>query len=113
MAMSENEQRQLRELEAQLAGQRKLAALARRLESAGADIAQRRLSVLWAAGGSIGLMLVGAAVAVHSSALGAAAVVVLAGTLLLVGVAGMVVEAVGARRGHRLAHGHPPRWPSR
>jgi len=113
MAMSENEQRQLRELEAQLAGQRKLVALARRLESAGADIGQRRLSVLWAAGGIIGLMLVAAAVAVHNSALGAVAVVLLAGTLLLVGVASMVVEAVGARREHRLAHDRPPRSPSR
>jgi hypothetical protein len=113
MAMSANEQRQLRELEAQLAGQRKLVALARRLDSADADTGQRWLSVAWAAGGSIGLMLVAAAAAVRSSALDAAGVVVLAGTLLLVGVAGMVVEAVGTRRGHRLAQGPPRRSPSR
>jgi hypothetical protein len=111
MAMSENEQRQLRELEAQLAGQRKLVALARRLESGSADTGQRRLSVLWAAGAGIGLTLVAAAAAAHNSALDAVGVAVLAGTFLLVGAAGMVVEAVGARRGQ--AHGHPPRSPSR
>jgi hypothetical protein len=111
MAMSEDEQRQLHELEAQLAGERKLVALARRLESGGADTGQRRLSVLWAAGGSIGLMLVAAAAAVRSSALDAAGVAVLAGTFLLVGAAGMVVEAAGARRG--LAHGRSPRSPLR
>lgn len=113
MAMSENEQCQLRELEAQLAGQRKLAALARRLESASVDTGQRRLSVLLAVGGSIGLMLVAVAAAVHSSALGAVGVAGLAGTMLLVGAAGIVVEAAGDRRGHRLPHSRPPRSPSR
>ena len=111
MVTSEDEQRQLRDLEAQLAGQRKLAALARRLESGGAGAGQLRLSVLWAAGGSIGLMLIAAAAAVRSSVLDAVGVAVLAGTFVLVGVAGMVVEAVGTRRG--LAHGRPPRSPSR
>ena len=46
------------------------------------------------------------AAAVRSSALDAAGVVVLAGTFLLVGAAGMVVEAAGARRG--LAPGRLP-----
>jgi Protein of unknown function (DUF3040) len=108
MAMSEKEQRQLRELEAQLAGQRKLVALARRLESEGADAGQRRLSVLLAAGASIGLMLVVAAAAVRSSALDAVGVVVLAGTFVLVGVAGLVVEAAGARPSSAVSSGRLP-----
>lgn len=58
-------------------------------------------TVLWVAGGSIGLILVVAGAVVHSTALLAAAVVILAGTLLLVGVASIAVEVAGYWCEHR------------
>jgi len=79
MPMSGDEWRRLRELEAQLASHRRLAALARRLESASVDRGPRQISVFWAA------------------------------TLVVVGAVSLVVEAAGYRREQRSAHGRRPR----
>jgi len=111
MPMSDDEQRRLRELEAELAEQRRLVGLAHRLGSASVDTGLRRVTVLWIAGGSIGLSLVVAGAVVHSNTVLAAAVVILAGTLILVGVTSLVVEAAGYRREHRPGGGRQPRSP--
>jgi Co/Zn/Cd efflux system component len=112
MAMSDDERRQLRELEAEVAQQRRLVKLARQLGSASVYTGLRRITVLWIAGGSIGLILVVAGAVVHSNAMLIAAVVVLAGTLILVGVASLVVEVAGYRREHRSGDGRQFRPPS-
>lgn len=111
MPMSENERRRLSELEAQLAQQRRLVHLAHRLKSASLDTGLRRITVLWVAGGSLGLILVIVSAVVPSTALTAAGVVILIATLLLVGVASIVVEVRGQRREHRMAHGQHPHSP--
>lgn len=111
MAMSDDERRQLRELEADVAQQRRLVKLARQLGSASVYTGLRRITVLWIAGGSLGLALVVAGAVAHSNAVLLAAVVVLAGTLILVGVASLVVEVAGYRREHRQGAGRQPRPP--
>jgi hypothetical protein len=81
MPTSEDEWRQLPELEAQLATHRRLVALARRLESASVDTAPRQISALWmVTGGILGLALVVAGAVVPNSVLVAAGVVILAAT---------------------------------
>jgi Protein of unknown function (DUF3040) len=112
MPMSDDERRRMHELEAELAEQRRLVSLAHRLGSASVDTGLRRVTALWIAGGSIGLILVVAGAVVHSTAVLAAAVVILAGTLILVGVASLVVEAAGYRREHGPGGGRKPRSPS-
>jgi Protein of unknown function (DUF3040) len=109
MPMSEDERRRLRELETQLARQRRLVRLARHLSSASVDTGLRRTSVLGGAGGAFGLSLVVAGAVAHSAAVVNAGFAVLAGTLLLVGLALIVVEVRGQRREHRSdRHPHSP-----
>ena len=98
MALSEDELRQLSELEAELVKERRLVKLARHLTAASVDTGLRRTSALWKVGGGIGLILILAAVLAHSLALGAAAVVVLAATQMIVGVSLILVEVGGYRR---------------
>ena len=105
MAMSEDERRQLREAEAELAQQHRLVRLASRLKSASVDTGLKRITVLWVAGGSLGLILVVVSAVMHSMALGAAAVGILAATLILVGVASLVVEVRGHKREQQMPHG--------
>lgn len=112
MPMSEDEQRQLREVEAELADQRGMAKLARRLGQASVDKGMGRTIVLWGVGGSIGLILIVAGAVVHSTAAEAAGVVILIVTLLVVGVALIAVQIYGDLREHRLARGRPPHSPS-
>ena len=111
MPMSEDERRQLRETEAELAQQRRLANLARRLKSASVDTGLRRITVLWIVGGSLGLILVIAAAVVHSTTLGLTGVIILIATLLLVGVTSIVVEVHGQRREHRIDRDRHPHSP--
>jgi hypothetical protein len=111
MAMSDDELRRLRELEAEVAQERRLVRLARQLGSASVYTGLRRITMLWIAGGSIGLGLVVAGAVVHNNAVLAAAVVILAGTLILVGVASILVEVTGYRREHRSGDGRQLRPP--
>jgi hypothetical protein len=97
--MPEDEWLKLRELEAELASHRRLLALARRLESPGVDTGPRQISGLWiVVGGVLGLALVVAGAVVPNSALVAAGIATLAGTLVVVGAASLVVEAANGRR---------------
>lgn len=83
MPMSEDELRRLRELEAELARERRMVNLAHRLGSASVDAGLQRVTALWIAGGSAGLILVVAGAVVQSAAVLTAALVVLAATLVL------------------------------
>jgi hypothetical protein len=116
MPMSEDERRALRALEAQLADQRRLVALSRRLGTASVDNGLRRVRTLWLTGGGAGLALVVAGAAAGSAAVLAAAVAVLAATLVLVGAGSVIVEIRGYRRAHRSGNGWQPRsgsrWPT-
>jgi hypothetical protein len=98
MPMSDDEQRKLEELEAELGGQRRLASLARHLGSANVDKGLRRVVVLLIAGGGSGLIMVIAGAAVHSGATLIAAVIVLAATMILSGIASIAVEVSGLRK---------------
>lgn len=108
MPMSEDELRRLRELEEELVKERRLVTLARHLGSASVDTGLRRTSTLWKVGGGIGLILIIAAVIAHSIALGAAAVIVLAATQMIVGVALIMVEVRGYRREQRWSRDKHP-----
>ena len=116
MPMSEYEERRWRELEAQLAQERRLVALARRLGSARTEprdpVRPRtrarmtraripsRTYFLWALGGSLGLILVVLGGVTHNSLLDTAGVIVLTGSLVLVGVALIAVGLTRSRREH-------------
>jgi hypothetical protein len=114
MPMSEDERRQLREAEAELADHRQLGRLARRLGEASVDKGMGRAIVLWAVGGSLGLSLAIVGAVAHSTAAEAAGVVILAATLLLVGVTLIAVQVYGDLREHehRLAQDRHPHSPS-
>jgi hypothetical protein len=101
MPMSDDELRTLRELEAELAEQPRMVSLTHRLQSANVDTGLRRVTMLWIAGGSTGLILFLAGALAHSAAVLGAAVVVLAVTLILAGFGSLAVEANGYRREHR------------
>jgi Protein of unknown function (DUF3040) len=113
MPMSEDERRQLREAEAELADQRQLVKLARRLGEASVDKGMRRAIVWWGVGGSMGLILVIVGAVVQSTAAEAAGVVILTVTLLVVGVALIAVQAYGdlREREYRLAQDRHPHSP--
>jgi len=106
--MSEDERRRLQELEAEMMQERRLVGLARQLESATTYTGFRRVATLWTAGGGLILVIVGAVV--QSTALLTAAVVVLTGTVITVGVASIMVEVAGIRREPRSNDGRWP-WP--
>jgi hypothetical protein len=113
MPMSEDERRQLREAEAELADQRQLAKLARRLGEASVDKGMGRAIALWAVGGSLGLILVVVGAVVHSITAETVGVVILTLTLLVVGVALIAVQVYGNLREHRLAQDRHPRSSAR
>jgi Protein of unknown function (DUF3040) len=111
MPMSEYEQRRWRELEAQLAQERRLVALARRLgavrtEPRHPEPARTRARIpprtyaLWGFGGTIGLVLVLLGAVTHNAMINTAGVVVLTGSLVLVGVALIAVGLTRSRREH-------------
>ena len=111
MPMSEYEQRRWRELEAQLAQERRLVALARRLGSVRTEPQHpaptrtrarlpSRTYILWGLGGSIGLILVLLGGVTHDAMINTAGVVVLTGSLVLVGVALIAVGLTRSRREH-------------
>lgn len=128
MPLSDFEQQQLHLLEAQLARERRLVRLTRRLGTAGGDLGVRRTSVLAGAGGIAGLILALTALVTHAAALGTASVAVLTATVVLSGVALIVLGVSGYRRDQRLTRGRlasipgeriggrrcrRPRWPGR
>jgi hypothetical protein len=98
MPMSEDERRELQQLEAQLAQHRRSVKLARRLSSASVDTGLRRTAMFWGAGAVIGLILIVAGAVTHSTAVVAAGVMVLSATVLVSGVAVFIVEIRGQRR---------------
>ena len=111
MPMSEYEERRWRELEAQLAQERRLVALARRLGAARTEprdpVRPRtraripsRTYFLWALGGSLGLILVVLGGVTHNSLVDTAGVIVLTGSLVLVGVALIAAGLTRSRREH-------------
>jgi hypothetical protein len=101
MPMSEDERRQLREVEAELADQRQLTKLARRIGQASVDKGMGRTIVLWGIGGSLGLtgFVVGAVL--HATTAEVAGVVILIVTLLIVGIALIAVQIYGDLRERR------------
>ena len=112
MPMSEYEQRRWRELEAQLAQERRLVALARRLGSARPEPRDPRPArtraripsrtyILWGLGGSLGLILLVLGGVTHNAMVNTAGVVVLTGSLVLVGVALIAVGLTRSRREHQ------------
>lgn len=111
MPMTEYEERRWRELEAQLARERRLVALARRLGTVRTEPRHpkpartraripHRTYVLWGLGGSIGLILVLLGSVTHNALIDTAGVVVLTGSLVLVGVALIAVGLTRSRREH-------------
>ncbi len=111
MPMSEYEQRRWSELEAQLAQERRLVALAHRLGSVRTEprptrpVRTRaripaRTYALWGLGGSIGLILVLLGNVTHNGLLDTAGVVVLTGSLVLAGAALIAVGLTRSRREH-------------
>lgn len=103
MPISESEQRQLRQLEAQLVHERRLARLARRLGTAGTDIGVRRTAILAGAGGCAGLLLAIAGAVVHAAVLDTIGMAVLMTTVVLAGLALIVLGISGYRRDQRLS----------
>src|ERR1700761_6532980 len=111
MPMSEYEERRWRELEAQLARERRLVSLARRLGSVRPEPRHparprtraripSRTYFLWALGGSLGLILVLLGGVTHNALIDTAGVIVLTGSLVLVGVALIAVGLTRSRREH-------------
>jgi Protein of unknown function (DUF3040) len=106
MPMSDEERRQLLEIERHLREEPRLGKLARQLSAANVYTALRRLTVLTAAGGAIGLALLVVGAVLHN-ALFFAGVGVLAATQVIVGVAAIAVEVRAYRREQRPDPGHP------
>ena len=113
MPMSEYEERRWRELEAQLAQERRLVALARRVGSVRTEPRYpprprtrtraripSRTYFLWALGGSLGLILVLVGGVTHNALVSTAGIIVLTGSLVLVGVALIAVGLTRSRREH-------------
>jgi hypothetical protein len=111
MPMSEYEERRWRELEAQLAQERRLVSLARKVGQIRTEPrytpAPRprtraripsRTYFLWALGGSIGLILVLLGGVTHNALVNTAGIIVLTGSLVLVGVALIAVGLTRSRR---------------
>jgi Protein of unknown function (DUF3040) len=112
MPMSEGERQQLLEIESHLRQEPGLVRLSRQLGAASVYTALRRLAVLTAAGGALGLILLVIGIAAHN-ALFAAGVGILAGTQIVVGVAAIVVEIRAYGREQRPNPGHEPHSPIR
>lgn len=101
MPMSDDERRRLRELEGQLDQQHELTRLARQLSAANVYTGLRRITWLWATGGALGLILIVAGALAGANAAIGTGVGVLVATLLVSGVAAIVVEVRGYRRAHK------------
>ena len=113
MPMSDDERRQLLEIESHLRQEPGLVKLSRQLSAANVYTALRRLAVLTAAGGAVGLILLVVGIVLHN-VLFAAGVGILAGTQIIVGVAAIVVEVRAYRREQRRPDpGHEPHSPMR
>ena|SRR5215469_18894872 len=110
MPMSDEERRQLLEIETHLRQEPKLVKLSRQLGAANVYTAMRRLAVLTAAGGGLGLALLVVGAVLHN-ALFFAGVGVLAGTQIIVGVLAIVVEVRAYRREQRSDPGQHPHSP--
>ena len=110
MPMSDEERRQLLEIESHLRQEPGLLKLARQLGAANVYTPLRRLTVLTAAGGSVGLVLLVVGAVLHNH-LFFAGVGVLAATQVIVGVAAIVVEVRASRREQRPGPGHEPHSP--
>lgn len=112
MPMSDEEQRQLLEIERHLRQEPGLVKLSRQLGSANVYTPLRRLAMATAAGGALGLTLLVVGAVLHN-ALFVAGVGVLAGTQIIVGVTVIVVEVRAYRREQRPDPGHHPHSPLR
>jgi hypothetical protein len=97
MVLSGEEQERWREVEAELARDRRLVGLARRLASVGVGLPVKTC-VLWLVGGITGLILVIAGDAQGHRELVAAGLDVLIGTVL---VAGVLLIVIGVAHGQR------------
>jgi len=108
MPMSEEERRQLLEIESHLRQEQpRLGKLARQLSAANVHTALGRLWALTAAGGALGLILLVVGAVLHN-ALFFAGVGVIAGTQIIVGVAAIVVEVRAYKREQREDTDHHP-----
>lgn len=112
MPMSDGERQQLLEIESHLRQEPGLVKLSRQLGAANVYTALRRLVVLTAAGGALGLILLVVGIVAHN-ALFVAGVGILAGTQIAVGVAAIVVEVRAYRREQGQDPGHESRSPMR
>jgi Protein of unknown function (DUF3040) len=113
MPMSDEERRQLLEIERQLVQEQpRLGKLARQLSAASVYTALRRLAVLAATGGTLGLILLVVGAVLHN-VLFAVGVGVLAGTQVVVGAAAIIVEVRAYRREQRTDLSRHPDSPTR
>jgi hypothetical protein len=112
MPMSDEERRQLLEIESHLRQEPVLVKLARQLSAANVYNSLRRLTVLTAGGATIGLILLVVGAVLHSS-VWVAGVGVLAATQVIVGVAAIVMEVRAYRREQRSDPRHHPHSPMR
>jgi Protein of unknown function (DUF3040) len=112
MPMSDEERRQLLEIETHLRQEPGLVKLSRQLSAANVYTPLRRLTVLTAGGGAIGLILLVLGAVLHNS-VWIAGVGVLAATQVIVGVSAIVVEVRAHRREQRPDPGQHPHSPTR
>ena len=112
MPMSDEERRQLLEIESHLRQGPGLVKLSRQLGSANVYTALRRLAAAAITGGVLGLILLVVGAVLHN-ALFTAGVGILAGTQIIVGVAAIVVEVRAYRREQRPDPGRHPHAPMR
>lgn len=101
MPLSASEQRRWRELEAQLAKDRRLARVSRRLTAESRGGVPRWTSVVWVAGGGLGLLAAILGAVLRSKVLDTAGLAVLTGTILLTGGVLVVTGVRGCWRQRR------------
>ena len=100
MPLSSSEQRRWRELEAQLAKDRRLARVSRRLTAGYRGGVPRWTSAVWVAGGGLGLLAAILGASLHSRPLDIAGLAVLTATTVLTGGV-LIVAGVRGRWRHR------------
>lgn len=112
MSMSESERQQLHELEAELAADRRLVRLARRLPGVGSNTRLRQVVLLGAIGAAIGAFLVLIGAGSQSEAVSYFGLCLLAGTVVLAGLTLLVVAVARHRRQQRIRDALLPssRW---
>lgn len=101
MPLSPSEQRRWRELEAELARDRRLARVSRRLTAGPGGGVPRWTSVAWVAGGGLGLLVAVLGAVLHKTVLDTAAIAVLTATVLLTGSVLIVAGVRGCWRQRR------------